>query len=564
MAITKIHAIKATVNKAIDYITNPDKTDGMLLVSGYNCEADYAYLDFKMTETLAKEVNGDYTKTGGANNLAYHTIQSFSKTDKLTPEEAHEIGKKLADEMLQGKHEYIITTHIDKGHIHNHIIFNAVSFYDYTKFRSEPYKTAAKIRSISDRLCDEKGLNVIRQPKGKGKSRTEWEAIKEGTSWKEQIKNTIDHLIPQATDYNSFVALMKNANIEIKEGKHISFRLNGQERFARGKTIGAEYTKEQIINRIGERAKTTYKEITLNEKLILGESEKGFFTRIPYTQKYIWFSKEQCQWTNAEHKTLHINISTEQQYEFVTKTGEKMETITGEVIHKYYDDAAKMREEKQAGKEAGQPVKEDKKILNGKISEVKKRPLPLANKIIYATKKQQNIDTKQLANMLLMLRRENIQKFSDIDTKIAALKEQSLTVREDIKQLDSKNEKYKETAKYLVSYNKYLPIKLQYEKQTIITKKSFYNKNESELLAFEHAAKQLEKLGVNTNVNSDKVIELVKQQTKQVTELHDQYKKTDSRVEELRKAQAVIQNLIKPQERKQVIETEKKQEQGER
>ncbi|HEX9058887.1 MAG TPA: relaxase/mobilization nuclease domain-containing protein [Clostridia bacterium] len=112
--------------------------------------------------------------------------------------------------MLEGKHEYIITTHIDKGHIHNHIIFKSLSFYDYTKFTSVPYKSAAKIRSISDRICDEKGLNVIREPKGKEKSRIEWEATKQGTSWKEKIKNIIDNLIPQATDYNSFAALMKD------------------------------------------------------------------------------------------------------------------------------------------------------------------------------------------------------------------------------------------------------------------------------------------------------------------------------------------------------------------
>ena len=157
MAITKIKAIKSTVNKAIDYITDPLKTDGKLLVSGFKVEPAFAAIEYRMTSELAKELKGDYTNTGNGNNLAYHMIQSFAKLDKITPEEAHELGKQLANEMLQEKHEYVIATHIDKGHIHNHIIFNAISFADFKKFRSEPYKTAAMIRRISDRLCEEKG-----------------------------------------------------------------------------------------------------------------------------------------------------------------------------------------------------------------------------------------------------------------------------------------------------------------------------------------------------------------------------------------------------------------------
>ncbi|HEY8911387.1 MAG TPA: relaxase/mobilization nuclease domain-containing protein, partial [Desulfosporosinus sp.] len=250
MAVTKIKAIKATVNRAIDYITNPQKTDGKLLVSGYKVEPSYAAIEFKMTAELAKDIKGDYSNTGKANNLAYHTIQSFAKIDKITPEEAHELGKKLADKMLQEKHEYVIATHIDKGHIHNHIIFNAISFEDFKKFRSEPYKTAAMIREISDRLCEEKGLYIVKEPNGKGKGHREWQETKNGTSWKAQIQAAIDQATPQATDYNSFVDLMKQANIEVKEGKHIAFKLEGQQRFVRGKTIGDNYTKEGIVEAI--------------------------------------------------------------------------------------------------------------------------------------------------------------------------------------------------------------------------------------------------------------------------------------------------------------------------
>lgn len=435
MAITKIHAIKKTVNKAINYITNPDKTDGTLLVSGYNCEAMTAHMDFKITSLLAQEVKGDNSKIGGANNLAYHTIQSFSKYDKLTPEEAHEIGKKLADAILQGKHEYVIATHIDKGHIHNHIIFNAVSFYDFGKFRTVPYKTARGIREISDKLCEEKGLYVIKEPKGKGKGRFELEARKQGTSWKAKIETIIDENILKAKDYNHFTELLKTAGIEIKEGKHISFRLDGQQRFVRGKTIGNEYTKDKIIERILQ-------------------------------------------------PTKNINEIKE------------VETF-------------------------------DKKLE-------------------WQARKQMFRDTKELANALVVIRREKINQVNDFEIKVEELKNKSIEVKMDIKNLDNKNANYKEVAKYLMAYNKYLPLKLEYEKQSFISKKSYFKKNESELLAFEYAEKQLEKLGVSTNVDSDKVIALVKQQTDKVHELTAVFKQTEKRIDELIKAETVVNNILDP------------------
>ena len=151
MAITKIHAIKSTLGKALAYIENPDKTDGQMLVSGYNCEPQTASIDFEMTAVLAHKARN--LKRKRSTNLAYHLIQSFSPEDAVPPEQAHELGKKLAFEYTGGKYEYVVATHIDKGHIHNHIMLNAVSFYDYKKLRTVPYRTARQIRDISDRLC---------------------------------------------------------------------------------------------------------------------------------------------------------------------------------------------------------------------------------------------------------------------------------------------------------------------------------------------------------------------------------------------------------------------------
>lgn len=166
MAITKIHAVKVRLGDAINYIENPDKTDGQELISGYNTAPQTAVLDFSVTAAMARKARNTSAKNQG--NLAYHLIQSFSPDDAVTPERVHELGRKLAMEFTDGKFEFVVATHINKDSIHNHIIINAVSFYDYKKLRTVPYRTAQQIRSISDRLCMESQLSVIKDPQQLG------------------------------------------------------------------------------------------------------------------------------------------------------------------------------------------------------------------------------------------------------------------------------------------------------------------------------------------------------------------------------------------------------------
>ncbi|MDO5401524.1 MAG: relaxase/mobilization nuclease domain-containing protein [Eubacteriales bacterium] len=239
MAITKIHPIKSTLKKALDYIENPDKTDGKLLVSSYGCSFETADIEFQMLLDQA------YKK---GNNLAHHLIQSFAPGE-ATPEQAHEIGRRLADEVLQGKYPYVLTTHIDKGHVHNHLLFCAVDMVNQRKYISNK-QSYAYIRRTSDRLCKEHGLSVITPGRDKGKSYAEWDAQRKGQSWKAKLKTAIDGTIPQAKDFADFLRLMEAQGYEIKQGKFISFRAPGQERFTRCKTLGEQYTEDAITQRI--------------------------------------------------------------------------------------------------------------------------------------------------------------------------------------------------------------------------------------------------------------------------------------------------------------------------
>ena len=246
MAVTKIKAIRGTLSKAIAYILNPEKTDDKLLVSSYGCASETAAREFEWTRKIAEQKGMNPVRI-----IARHVIQSF-EIGEVTPELAHEIGKQFADEILGGKYEYVLTTHIDKDHVHNHLIFNAVDFVNYHAYKS--YKRIYyDMREVSDRLCKENGLSVIPPSQNKGMGYKEYTEAKRGTSWKQKLKQTIDRLVITAKDYDDFLRLMQEAGYEIKTGQYISFRAEAQERFTRSKTIGENYTEERIKERIAGR-----------------------------------------------------------------------------------------------------------------------------------------------------------------------------------------------------------------------------------------------------------------------------------------------------------------------
>ena len=252
MAYTKIHAVTATVHKAVDYICNPDKTDEGILISSYGCSPETAAYDFKFALSKTKQSDP---------NKAYHLIQSFLPGE-VSYKEAHQIGVELADKLLEGKYSYVVSTHIDKGHIHNHIIFCAADNINHEKYH-DCKKTYYSIRSLSDNLCREHGLSVITPGENWGKTYKEWQAGKNGSAWKEQLKADIDEAIKNATAYEDCIELIRAKCYEVKgetfgENAHkfISFRPLDRERFVRGsaKSLGAEYTKERIKERITEKA----------------------------------------------------------------------------------------------------------------------------------------------------------------------------------------------------------------------------------------------------------------------------------------------------------------------
>ncbi len=253
MAVTKIHPIKTTLKKAIDYICNGDKTDDEIYVTTHLCSRENAYKEFELTK---KQFNSR-TKI-----LAHHLIQSFVP-EEVSFEESHQVGIELCEKILGGKYEYVLATHIDKDHIHNHIIFNSIDV-DEGKVYYSYYGSYMNIRNQSDRLCKEHNLSVIDQETQKEineiKRRKfvnwyDWNEDKKGNSYKSRLQLDMDRVIQKAINWEHFIKIMEQYGYEIKFGKHIAFKQKNQQRFTRAKTIGTNYTEEKIKERIRNKDK---------------------------------------------------------------------------------------------------------------------------------------------------------------------------------------------------------------------------------------------------------------------------------------------------------------------
>ena len=260
--ISKNQTLKECIQFHIDYAKNPEKTQNGLLVSAYECNPETATEEFliskKMYEMITKR-----SQPKDKDNISYMLMQSF-KPEEITPQEAHEIGYQFAYEFTKGEHQFVISTHTNKNHIHNHIEINSTSLDCTHKFNA--YKRwGISAQKLSDKICKEHCLSTIKEPQQKGKHYAEWKAKKENKSWKQALKNTIDEIIPQSKDFEDFMENMRKQGYEVKQGKQISFRAVGQNRFTRMKTLGAEYTEIAIAEKIKLqqlKEKTSKKSIT--------------------------------------------------------------------------------------------------------------------------------------------------------------------------------------------------------------------------------------------------------------------------------------------------------------
>lgn len=536
MAISKIHAITKTVGKSIDYITDINKTllaDGTRLVSSFGCATETAAIEFNLTSNLAKRVKGDYTKTGGAENKAYHIIQSFdiADKDKLSAKEMHELGKQFAEQFLGGKYEYVIATHIDKKHIHNHIIFNSTSFVDYKKFRSQPYKTVAKIREISDMVCEENGLSVLPAKVGIGKSYKEWLISKEGKlTWKDTIKNKIDEVVPRVHSFAEFIVEINKSGIEVKEGKHIAFRCAGteQERFIRGKRIGESYTKEEIIKRLGveiSSEQTVFKttEVVIDKSYINKILTDGFIINVPGKDYLLYLNGATAAQLNEDNITANLKES-----EYT-------------IFNQNMTPAGKVAVEEVLSSFGAEPIE------NTELKTNDKGEIPISE-YLRLRRKSQKAELHKVADALAHARAERVIYPSDFALRIKELKDQAYDTRHTLIDLDNTVAELEEIGKLLVSYQKYLPLKGKYEevKNTKFQKRKFETKYNLELASLDYVEQALQEKGIDTvAVSVNDIVEEIKSHKKVIKFWEQQEDEITVRIDKLNEAQSTIKDFIR-------------------
>lgn len=287
MAISKLKPRKISDGKSIrqyladriDYGKNPDKTDGGRLVSTYQCSPETAAEEFVISKKLYANLTGR-SQPKERDVLSYFLLQSF-RPGEITPEQAHHMGYQLALEFTGGNHAFVVSTHIDREHIHTHIEFNSTNLECTGKFRNVK-NSYLLLQKISDRLCQEHGMSVITSPKGKGAHYAQWKEEKKGTSYKANLRQMIDRVILESRSFEEFLSKMRSEGYEVSTHGLLKFRATGQERFTRSRTLGTEYSEESLREKIYGKIKVPVPDrkkvnllIDIQNKLAAGKG-KGY------------------------------------------------------------------------------------------------------------------------------------------------------------------------------------------------------------------------------------------------------------------------------------------------
>lgn len=247
---------KQSMEDRLDYDENPEKTREGKLVSSYMCSPETAAAEFEAAKAIYEAITGR-SQPKDRDVTMYRLMQSF-KPGEVTPEEANRIGYELAMEFTGGRHQFVVCTHEDRAHIHNHIEINSTNLECDGKFKN--VKDSVKVlRRINDRICLAHGLSIPEPKREKALSQGEKRAVQNGRSFKERLRHTIDSRLPGCKDFGEFLVRMREEGYEVKyRGKSLEFRAPDQERFTRSFRLGEEYTEEKLRGRIAGQDRAAY------------------------------------------------------------------------------------------------------------------------------------------------------------------------------------------------------------------------------------------------------------------------------------------------------------------
>lgn len=458
MAVSKIWPLYQTIGKAVNYICNYEKTEDGTLIFTHGCSEKFADYEFKDIATKARKVSNA--------RIGYHMMISFSPEDELTPEKAMEIGKEIVDKYTHGKHQYVLSVHTDQKHLHVHCIINSVSSAEHKKLHIQD-KDLSKLEKLTDKACIENGLSVIEKKSGvKGRSKYEYDKHIAGESWKDKLRECIDKNIFLADSFDDFIDRMQmEEGYEIKIGKYLSFRAEGQERFTRTKRLGDFYSIDSIKDRINNKEKYLDAETKIqNEEKVIQQNnhtEKKQFIKSDFTlisskdnhvKKLINVeSNLKAKQHSAYRKKLNmINIDT---YAGMMKFVSKYHLIYKEDFEKVKSElegnnnflTSEIRKAYSEMNELEADVKQFQKFFKNKelyreyvmtSDKDKKYELNEANKqyqsaMIYFKRNEIPLEKVTLKNL-----KQKITRMEELNQKILTLKKERTDVRNDIKKLE--------------------------------------------------------------------------------------------------------------------------------
>lgn len=336
MAVVKMGQIKVTPGKAIAYITRPDATADGLWVSTNAAvidPADHAAIAAAFDRTV-RDKGVSKPREGAV--AAHHVIQSFAPGE-VTAEEAHRIGVQLAELVTGGAHEYVIATHLDKEHVHNHIIFNAVSFQTGKRFRCTK-STIGNIRELSDALCRDAGLSVLpsEQTRWTGRSMADIYRVVKGESAKELLRVEIDKAAMRARSWDEFEAILRRAGIETARRGGVtgtlSFREESMGRAVRDWRLGEAYTEEAIAARI---TRTAVNQINVDESLVVRETKETITVSVPGTRRTLELTVSKQQLVR-HGRTLRVYVPAEAEHRLASPSGQLARTVKTSELYGWF------------------------------------------------------------------------------------------------------------------------------------------------------------------------------------------------------------------------------------
>lgn len=329
MAIVKIQQVRS-LNQAVNYCIQDSKTDESLITSN-DCFIETIEGDFQSQTNRYNQVRNANKKI-----KSQMIIQSYSEEENLTPEQVHELGIELADMYLNGNHQYVVITHKETDHIHNHIIFNCVG-NDLKMYNSKRKHTVYDLRDCNDEISRKHGLDVLEETSSKGMTFREYVARSKKVSFKSELEKILDETISISTSYDDFLTRMSDKGYTPKKGKYLAFRNPKSDKFMRSKTLGIDYAESSIIFRIEHKDYIPYKQKIIQSAWIDTRQEK--FRNSIGLQK--WAIKQNINYLSAistkmyrEKKTLsQLSLTNNQEINYAESFEKKLQKIDNKIFH---------------------------------------------------------------------------------------------------------------------------------------------------------------------------------------------------------------------------------------